>query len=139
MDKAAKIILNSLRCPVCKGQIDLFDWAKPVSKKGNNFGCVYESKHYGLYFVHWEMPYRIEQEIVIVNDASHEYEIHQTSYVSGRPFLSTQIRMWDIDPEGRVISSSEFKDFNFNKHLFDFSKSNKEKLLNRIKTILVFQ
>ncbi len=139
MDKVAKLILNSLRCPVCRGQIDLFDAAKPVSKRGHNFGCVYEPEHYGVYFVHWDLPIRIEKETAIICDKSRQFEIEQTSYVSGQPFLSTRIRMWDIDPEGRVINSSEFKDFNFNKHLFDFSKSNKEKLLSRIKTILVFQ
>jgi hypothetical protein len=117
----------------------MFDWAKPVSKKGNNFGCVYDPKHYGIYFVHWEMPYRIEQETVMIQDSSHEYEILQTSHYIGKPLVGTRIRMWDIDAEGRVIESSDFKDFNFNKPLFDFAKANKEKLLNRIKTILVFQ
>lgn len=139
MDKVAKLILNSLRCPVCRGQIDLFDWAKPVSKKGHNFGCVYDPTHYGIYFVHWDIPIRIEKETAVVCDKSHQYEIEQTSYVSGQPFLHTRIRMWDIDAEQRVVNSGEFKDFGFNKHLFDFAKTNKEKLLNRIKTILVFQ
>ncbi len=139
MDKVAKLILNSLRCPVCRGQIDLFDWAKPVSKKGHNFGCVYDPEHYGIYFVHWDLPIRIEKETATIYNKSHKYEIEQSSYVSGRPFQSTRIRMWDIDAEQRVINSSEFKDFTFNKHLFDFAKTNKDKLLSRIKTILVFQ
>lgn len=139
MDKPAKLILNSLRCPVCRGQIDLFEWAQPVSKKGHNFGCVYDPLHYGIYFVHWELPIRIEKETATVCDKSHQYEIEQTSYVSGRPFQHTRIRMWDIDPEGRVPNTSQFKDFAFNKHLFDFTKTSKDKLLSRIKTILVFQ
>lgn len=117
----------------------MFDHTKPVSKRGHNFGCVYDPNHYGLYFVHWDLPIRIEKETAIVCDKSHQYEIEQTSYVSGQPFLSTKISMWDIDPEGRVVNSTKVKDFIFNKHLFDFAKSNKEKFLNRIKTILVFQ
>lgn len=139
MDKAAKLFLNSLRCPVCRGQVDMFDWAKPVSKRGHNFGCVYENYHYGIYFVHWEQPYRIELETATVCDKSHQYEIEQRGYVPGVKMGYTQIRIWDIDAEQRLINSSNFKSFGFNKHLFDFSKSNKEKLLSRIKTILVFQ
>lgn len=141
MDKAAKMFLNSLKCPVCGAQIDLFSWVitRVGSKKGHNFGCAAEPSHYGIYFMHWEVPHRLELESALVTNNGHQYEVRQTHYLGGKPVNFTEIRIWDIDAENRVINSSVFKSFNFDKHLFDFSKTNKEKLVNRIKTILVFQ
>lgn len=143
MDKVAKQILNSLKCPICGSQIDLFEWAKPVSKKGNNFGCVAEPSHYGLFFVHWELPYRIEKEDVMIYNGSHLYDIQQEHYIantSGRVKITrTRIYIRDIDEEFRIIDNGVFKTFAYNKLLFDFAHTTRDKVINRVKTILVFQ
>lgn len=139
MDKAAKLFLNSLKCPVCGGQIDLFEWAKPVSKKGNNFGCVADPSHYGIFFVHWEQPFRLEQEIATVNVNGYQYEVIQHYWMGGLKVEITTIYIHPIDPEQRRIDGSKSKCVTFQKHLFNFSQTNKHKLINKIKTILVFQ
>lgn len=117
----------------------MFDWANPVSKKGNNFGCVADPSHYGLFFVHWEQPYRIEQEVATVNVDDYQYEVIQYSWMMGKPNILTSIYIHPIDPEQRRVDGAASKCINFQKHLFDFKSTTKEKLINRIKTILVFQ
>lgn len=139
MDPLAKKILNSLKCPICGGQIDLLSYNKPTSRKGNNFGCVVDQMHYALFFVHWEDPVRIEKEVVWLYEGTYLYEVVQEHYFLGRPIPGTDIYMKPVDPEHRVLDNVKPKYLHFNKILFDFTKTNREKLLNRIKTILVFQ
>jgi hypothetical protein len=141
MDKVAKLILNSLRCPSCGGQIDLISGTNIHTRlKDLNFSCVYDSEHYSIRFVHWEQPARIETEQVIVYVGSHQYKVTQSHWVGGASVQSTKILISKVDPEHRIIDSSKkIKEFVYDKHLFDFSKTNQEKLISRIKTILVFQ
>jgi hypothetical protein len=139
MDKHLKTYLNSIKCPVCGAQVDMMDWANPVSKRGCNFFCVTTPAHYGIYYVHWEQPYRLEKELAIVADKKHEFEIEQTHHISVNPVTHTDIKIYDIDGEGRIIEGHKAKRFFYQKHLFDFQSCTKEKFLNRIKTILVFQ
>lgn len=67
-------------------------------------------------------------------ERKHKYEI--TQYEDNR----TEILVLDVDPENRVIDNKEKVAplFRFPKHLFDFKNTTKEKVLNRVKTILVF-
>jgi hypothetical protein len=140
MDKVAKLILNSLKCPVCGGQIDLLDWTKLESKpKDQNFSCVYDPEHFGIFLVHWEQPIRLEQERATVYEGKYQYRVIQYHYFGGVPNCFTNIEIREVDPEHRVKELIPIKEFHYQKHLFDFTKTNKEKLINRIKTILVFQ
>jgi hypothetical protein len=139
VDPIAKKILNSLKCPICGGQIDLLTYKKPISSKGNNFGCVVDQMHYAIFFVHWEAPIRIEKETVMLYEGTKLYEVKQEHYFLGRPVPCTDIYIKPVDLENRVLDNIKPKHFHFNKLLFDFTKTNREKLLNRIKTILVFQ
>jgi len=141
MDKAAKLILNSLRCPVCKSQIDMLGW-QAVMKKSRQFNycCVAEPEHYGFWFITWDPPLRIESEVVVVYDEHLQYEIKQQHFDQyGTPSLKTSIYIREVDPEHRVIENIESKVFTYEKCLFDFPNSSGEKIINRIKTILVFQ
>jgi len=139
MHKELKVYLNSIKCPICGAQVDMMEWANPVSKRGCNFFCVANPVHYGIYYIHWERPYRLEKELAIVSDKTHQYEVEQTHYIGINPVKHTQIRIYNIDGEGRVIEGHKSKQFFYQKHLFDYQSANKEKFLNRIKTILVFQ
>lgn len=139
MDKIAKAMLDSMKCPVCGGQIDLFDWARPVSKRGNNFGCVRDNSHYGMYFNHWDQPPVILSETVSVIDVNRLYDIEQKHFMGTVPFPGTTILIRDVDKEGRTIDGGRFKRLSFDKVLFDFRTLNKEKVINKVKTILVFQ
>lgn len=141
MDKTAKLILNSMRCPLCKAQIDIIEPRPNPSYESwsSNFGCVADPEHYGIWFVHWEgPPPRIVREMIVVNEGDHQYKVVQ---IVEQFTSSTTIKIYDIDAEQRVIygRGHEVRTFQFNKHLFKFSNTNREKILNRIKTILVFQ
>lgn len=133
MDPIAKALLNSLRCPLCSGQLDLrASWLSPSKVKDYNFFCVNDFSHYGIFLVHWEHPIRIEQEGVIVNEYPHSFKISQWGN-------KTEVIVYEIDLEHRVLDNVKPTEFKYEKKLFDFSRTNKEKILNRVKTILVFQ
>src|SRR5574339_669465 len=137
MDKVAKLILNSLKCPVCGGQIDLISWTKLDRKpKDQNFSCVDDPEHYGIWFVHWEQPVRIESEQATVYEGKHQYKVFQQHWFGGVQASSTKIVISEVDPEQRIIDSVEKKIFYYDKHLFDFKKTTRDKLVNRVKTIL---
>jgi hypothetical protein len=123
LDPILKALLNSMRCPVCGAQID------GVSK----FHCASNLNHYSIKFETDTWPIRILSEKVIVNGDSRQYEIIQT-------VDSTAIYIWDLDGDNnRIIKKGNPpQPLSFNKKLFDFSKTTYEKLLNRVKTIVVF-
>jgi hypothetical protein len=141
MDKVAKLILNSLKCPVCGGQIDLLDWTKLEQKpKDQNFSCVYDPEHYGVWLVHWEHPIRLEFERATVYEGHHQYMVSQHHWMEGVPHQRTTVLIRKVDPEHRILDTEKPKLFTYDqKLLFDFTKTNREKLVNRIKTILTFQ
>ena len=140
MDKVAKLMLNSLRCPVCGGQIDLISYTKLDRKpKDQNFSCVYDPEHYGVFLVHWEQPPRIEIEQATVYEGKHKFHVKQYYYFNGVQNQFTNIVIREVDPEHRVVDKVMPKEFHYDKHLFDFKKTTRDKLVNRIKTILVFQ
>lgn len=135
MDKAAKVILNLLKCPVCGSQIDIIY----TRNKAYNCSCVSNPSEYQIDFDYESIPPHIEKECVVVYEGSHQYEVRQI-HSSYAPLLNkTEITIRDVDPEHRIIHPSKMKIFMFEKLMFDFSHTNREKLVNRIKTILVFQ
>jgi hypothetical protein len=141
MDHSTKILLNSLRCPICTSLID-----------GNTVSgyCVANMDHYNARIANntgeplWiEIPPILVQEQVSIYEGKFRYQIFQSyanlvnnNYVTTD---SSRIIIWDVDPEGRIIHSKHRPEFYYNKKLFDFRNTNKEKLINKIKTILVFQ
>ena len=135
MDPIVKQTLNALRCPICKGQVDLLDWKQKRVPLDYNYCCANDWEHYRLLFVHWEPVLIIKHETVVVYEGRHKYQITQFQN------KGTEIFIFDVDLENRVIEDPQKKNpnFSYDKHLFDFSKSNRDKIVNRIKTILVFQ
>ena len=128
----AKAYLNTLKCPVCKSRLDLYE-VKDTSRK-YNFCCSSNWEHYRIFFIHWEVALRVEYETVVLYEGRHQY--HLTQYDDNR----TELFIYDVDAENRVLSLKDKKPFvaRYPKKLFDFQTTNKEKLVNRIKTILVF-
>jgi hypothetical protein len=134
LDPLVKQILNGLRCPVCQGQVDLIDWKH--SGKRFNYCCANDYEHYQLWFVHWEPVIRIEHECVIIYEGHHKYIVWQ---FHGTVDM-THIYTYEIDAECNVLDQPNPTPATvFNKLLFDFAKTNRENLVNRLKTILVFQ
>lgn len=112
-----KDYLNTLRCPVCKGQID---------GVGNPFYCATDREHYKIYLNGINSPYH---EVVVVYDAPCRYEIIQQPNHTNIFFN----RNMDASLGGQsLLTAFDFK-------IFDFSKTNREKILHKLKTILVFQ
>lgn len=135
MNLISREILNSICCPICKSPIDLLDWSKIRSMVDAvyNFSCVIDYTHYKLFFNHWYHPPTIEYENVLIYEKEYLYSIIQHAN-------RTKILTFSIDQENRIIDQKIKKPtFIADKKLFDFSNSNRDKILNRIKTILVFQ
>lgn len=84
--------------------------------------------------MHWESPHRIEYETVIVYHGRHKYVITQSED------KTTVIQTLDVDAENRVIDNRGGPNpISFDFHPFDFTQTNQISLMNRLKTILVFQ
>ncbi len=141
MNKEAKLILNSLRCPLCNSQIDLIDWFSLLNKKykEHNFGCVVNPEHYSIYFNHWEDPPKIENERVIVYDELNQYNIDQNTFIIGHPWIKSTIKVSKVDKENRVLDNIKPKTYTFEIQLFDFKSVNRNKIINKVKTVLIFQ
>jgi YHS domain-containing protein len=105
----AKIVLDSLKCPVCQSRIDLLDWKDRSDGMTYNFCCSSNWEHYRIYFVHWELVPRIEYETVIVYEGKHQYRISQFSADRRFPSDRTEINIFELDKENRIISSKDRK------------------------------
>lgn len=132
MNPEAKKLLNSMGCPICKSQLDLVGFQR-IASKDYNFYCVNEPHHYGIYLNHWDIVPVIHSEYLSVSEYPYKYNIYQ--YLIGT--IKTSIGIWEIDLEGNIQTT--VKKIEFSGKMFDFNNSNTEKILNRIKTLLVFQ
>jgi len=125
MDPVLKALLNSMKCPVCGGQID------GVTK----FHCAFSKQHYSVVIDNDNFPIRITHEYVRVNDGHKQYYIIQSEN-------RTEINILQLNGDYEVIPPDKTqpapKPFVYDKRLFVFSKTNREKLINKVKTILVF-
>jgi hypothetical protein len=124
MDTVSKKILNSLKCPVCGGQIDGV----------KTLYCAADQEHYYANIDDEALPiFIIIKEIVKIYSEKYQFEIIQEKD-------STAIYIWNIDKERRRIINKPNppKPIVFNKKIFNLSVYN-NKLINKIKTILVFQ
>lgn len=147
MDPLVKAVLNSLKCPLCGGQIDLLDW-RSVKKTDPqyNYCCVADWQHYRLFIDSNKNPGFIEYETVIFYDGKYQYQIVQENRAQSLiSFPVTAIWLREVDAENRVLEKKDSRkksllpDFSFDKKLFDFSTTNREKVINRVKMIVVFQ
>lgn len=134
MDKAAKILLNNLKCPICGGQIDLYNFNQLNPRStGFNFCCARDFQDYQMWYPHWEPGSQISYDMVILYDRNLKFRIDQT-YYNGK----TNIDIWEVDPEHNR-RKEESKNFSYEKILFNYPTTNRQKIFNRIKTILTFQ
>jgi len=101
-----------------------------------NYCCANNWEHYRILFVHWVVAPKIEYETVVVYEGRYEYLIHQYDNNGNN---NIEIFVYEVDAENRIIDTKKPSKFSFNKKLFDFSRTNREKIVNRVKTILVFQ
>jgi len=132
MDKALKILLNLMKCPVCGGQID--GTASP-------FNCAFDKFHYRVAINQFDLLNRINRETVEFYDKLHRYSIIQRHNYDNLNIEtgSTSIIITVVDAEHNIDTRQKSKIFEYDKLLFDFKKTNITKLANKIKTILVFQ
>lgn len=145
MDPLVKAALNSLKCPLCGGQIDLLDWRLRKAGPMYNYCCVADWQHYRLFLNANDNPGFIEYETVIFYDGKYQYQVIQENRPATVITPLTSIFLREVDKENRVIDKKEnykkpqLPDYSFDKKLFDFSKTNREKIVNRVKMIVVFQ
>lgn len=142
-DPAVKTILKALRCPICGGALDLYE-LKPKAEQVYNFCCVNDWEHYRMWFVHWEPLLRVEYEKVVLYEGDYQYAIVQNNYGNDKNHLfgvngDTTITISKVDPEKRIIETLKPKNFWYTKKFFDFNQTNRDRIVNRIKTILTFQ
>ena len=146
MDKVIKLFLNSLRCPICRSQVDLINIVPGSGRRSSsntplNYGCASNMEHYRFWLPTQDPPPYIANDRVITYENDYYYQIDQTyppaagTYYHGDTFIFIR----KTDAEHRILDKSPTKSFKYDKPLFDWKKANREKLINKIKTILTFQ
>ena len=125
MDPVLKAFLNSIKCPVCGGQIE------GVTR----FHCAFSKNHYNLNINTDVTPFEITYENVKINDGHKQYMVAQEPN-------KTEIYVFQLNGDYEVIQPDKSKPYpiagTFDKKLFNLTQTTREKLLNRIKTIIVF-
>lgn len=132
MDPLLKKLLNSLRCPICQCQIDMID-------RKSGYGCVNSLDHYVISVMKNDLGLpQLFTEIVNIYDGKHKYRLTKKYDSAPGASIKTEIMVFKVDPEGRVNFSFKNSSLTLDKELFDFSKFNVEKAINRIKTVFIF-
>lgn len=131
---ATKIILNNLRCPLCKSQIDMIS----VTSINYlcNFGCAYDSDHFMVKIENFDGFSKITYQIVNIYDHKNKYKIIKQNFGS---IIETIIKVYTTDAEGREQFSFKEKRIELKFDAFNFENFNKEKALGRIKNLFLFQ
>lgn len=138
LNPVAKKLLNTLKCPICGGQIDMLEHISN-GKYRPNFGCASNIEHFCIHIVMEDPPIRIVTELVTAYSGKYKYDVIQEHSILDDTLASTKILINEVDMEHRIVNPLISKKIEFKKILFDFSKLDRKKLINRIKTILVFQ
>jgi len=135
MDKIVKIIVNALRCPICKSQIDGHDMYYPnIRSTSFNFHCVsnYHDYRFWMPYDGYSVP-KILYDMVDVYDGHYLYRIDQKYDIN-----ETIIDVWGVDVEHNMINEQS-KIFTYQQILFDYQNTDRNKIVNRLKTVLTFQ
>jgi len=133
-----KKILNSLKCPVCNCQIDMTNDSQYLYKC-SQYCCVSNSKHYTIYIISYDDKAFIELETVIIYDGNFQYEIRKRYIQDLNSSINTTLYIRKVDDENRILDNFKMKVIALNGSHFEFNKTNSIKMLNRIKTLLLFQ
>lgn len=117
-----KIILDKWKCPVCNSAL------KQVNRA--IFYCAINHLDFAV-----ELLQDNCKELVVIRNQGYQYNIiqrHSEKYKN-----MTDIYVHHLDSENRIYGKSSH--WKFDEIIFNFQCTDKEKILNRIKTIMVFQ
>jgi|SRR5208282_1449590 len=131
MDPILKKIVNTLKCPICGSQIEGLEGA---------FYCVYNREDYCVYISHYDDIIRVERESIMIFEGTRLYHVLQVYEEDKNNW--TEFYIFPIDAEKRLIEGKADENYligTYEQSLFDFQDTNREKILDRLKTILVFQ
>jgi hypothetical protein len=111
----------------------LLDWRDRSDGRFYNFCCSSRWEHYRLFFAHWEQGLTIECETIIVYQNGKKFEVNQMDD------QTTDIYVFEVDGENRVIEGNQPKPVKFSHWLFDFANTTRDKMAHRLETLLVFR
>jgi hypothetical protein len=134
VNAASRHFLNTLKCPICKGQVDIYTNRSTIY----NYSCVYNYLHYRLCIAELNNFLIIERAKTTIYDNFKKIDVENIYNMLG-VFLYTEIFIYPTDAEQRVIQNGKDFHINLTNQLFDFSKDSKDKILNRVKMFLTFQ
>lgn len=127
MDRRTKLLLNSLHCPICFSQIDYNSGDRVF-----NYACVNNSQHYQI-----DIPIDLPPPLILKEQISIDHE--NIKYVVSQSLINTIVLILPIDLEGRIIEGFTQPPIQLPYYLFDFQRTDRDKIINRIRTILTLQ
>lgn len=130
-----KKLLNSLKCPICNTSVDIINY-NIRTRQDYNYGCAANNDHYLILIKNNDLDIPcVLTETINVYDVSHKYQLTKRYQNLS---VKTEILIFNIDAERRVIFNFKNNILTFDKELFNFSKFNMGKIIDKIKTILMF-
>lgn len=136
MNRKTKNFLNSLRCPICQSQIDMH-------RTYASYGCVLNHNHYSFLLKvdnRLSRTYDVADPVMGCENVN-VYDMNELKLydiVQNYIFNTTEVFIHNIDKECRVIDDYKDKYIKFDVFLFDFQKFDRDKAINRIKTLVYF-
>ena len=130
--KTIKTYCNTLKCPVCSGQLD------GLVRLDEQFGlmCVYDVNEY-------YMTINVVSNVPVVVSESVRIHCGKFQYLIKQTPRNTIITPQYVDSEGMVIVNNPKlvtpPPISFQQKIFNFQNLNREKLANKIKVLLVLQ
>ena len=119
MDKQLKALLNSLRCPVCKSQIDIY------GGRIYSYCCAKNNLEYMLHipFAAITLTPVIAYDKVKIFDDDKKYIVDQQYETK-----TTVFDIWSVDAEGNVKDYNN-KTVKLDYILFDYQKTDRERII----------
>lgn len=130
-----KQYLNSVRCPMCNCGLD----GSPWQKTGSWIYCVYDPNHYRQFVDVDEVLdlLSIRFEGIIIKTTIKKYSITKSYHNGAIKFTTIAVNI--IDGNGDIIEGSDKKESVVEGDVINLTPFNKEKVIERIKTVLLFQ
>ena len=131
MDQIITSVINKIRCPICQFQIK--DGTPDVMESRFNFCCENYSYHYRLWipFNGIDSPKIQYDNLFICDEQKYQFIIDQRYLANITTIKMYSMYTYHLD---RIYAK-----FKYNQIMFDYSNLNYNKILNKIKMILLYQ
>lgn len=135
MDARLKILLRSLKCPICLSQIDYMG-VKMFNSFNDTFCCSNNYEHYVIKINNINGEYCVVHEVLTTYDNGLKFRIAQYKFPDDSK--KVYILVVNVDKEHNVIENHSEKDFRAN-YILDLQSLSEKQIIEQVEMLLLFQ